>query len=439
MSSTVAAVVFAVLSTTVLIAVAAVLARLVILTGVAVIVALLSRSWTRYLLLVLVVFLFSAMARRIFPGPSNDPAAFIPTLLLLPAAFVAFRDRLPGHQLAFLGTLLFALAFSFGQPLAGLVTFTAVAFPVLAGSVFRARLSELWILRALTLGLLPVGAYGIYQYFRTPSFDREWQIRNSFVSAGIPGTSDFRPWSTLPSPGTLAVVCVIGIIVLITRRDTGWWRWLNYTVLTLLVAVLAVGKVRAAWLALAVVLVYLVLARSVRLRNLVIAVLGIGLLIAVVPGADDAVLGIKDRALTLTSLSDDPSAEARLGLLDVAANAALQVPSGLGAASAGSRISGEFLGLDNGYVSALVEGGPVYLLGTLLLLVGQFRLSRSTAARGVVLAVALSNLGGFVITGITGFLLFLLSGRARDEVGVRAPARTDGHRGRALSAPPPVR
>ena len=72
--------------------------------------------------------------------------------------------------------------------------------------------------RSLLLGSLAVGAYGIYQFFFLPEWDRQWMIDLDAHPFGIPEAFHVRVFSTLNSPATCAAYMMTGLIMLFALK-----------------------------------------------------------------------------------------------------------------------------------------------------------------------------------------------------------------------------
>ncbi|MEA5616722.1 O-antigen ligase domain-containing protein [Cronbergia sp. UHCC 0137] len=73
------------------------------------------------------------------------------------------------------------------------------------------------IQRVFLLGVLVMGAYGIYQFVVAPEWDRYWLMESEmFTSAGNPLPFEMRVWSTMHSPGPFGTVMQAGLLLLFT-------------------------------------------------------------------------------------------------------------------------------------------------------------------------------------------------------------------------------
>jgi len=65
--------------------------------------------------------------------------------------------------------------------------------------------------------VLILGAYGVYQFFVAPEWDRYWLVQSKmFTSVGHPIPFGMRVWSTLHSPGPFGTVMMTGLLLLFT-------------------------------------------------------------------------------------------------------------------------------------------------------------------------------------------------------------------------------
>jgi hypothetical protein len=72
--------------------------------------------------------------------------------------------------------------------------------------------------RSLLFGSLAVGAYGIYQFFILPGWDKQWMIDLDAHPFGIPEPFHVRVFSTLNSPATCAAYMMTGLILLFSLK-----------------------------------------------------------------------------------------------------------------------------------------------------------------------------------------------------------------------------
>lgn len=353
-------------------------------------------------------FVFFATVRRMYPAPdpNSDPAALGPFLIALPLAVQGLRERLHLSVRAYLGWLAVTV------PLAGLAVGIAGAFnslvPLLAAAAISAHNSRLelfvrWLLRASLVAF----SYGTLQFFYLFPWDAQW-LANSRIrfSAGIPGTSTFRPFATLPAPGTGAVLAAVVIVLAVSelgRRHSS--LLLRSCVVGVALPYLAFTQVRSVWIGLVFALIVMLLRRGAGGARRVVVITAAGILLLQVPVIQQT---LAPRIQTLQSPTNDVSYNSRLNLLrDVPA---LLTPfgAGLGTSSAGSRASGD-RSLDNGYVVVLAESGVVGL-GLLLWMLTVLALRSEPAAYPLLVFLLVINLAGFSLGNVSGLVLFALAG-----------------------------
>jgi hypothetical protein len=97
--------------------------------------------------------------------------------------------------------------------------------------------------KVLMWGILIMGAYGIYQYFFLPEWDRLWLINANFNTAGNPAPRDIRVWSTLNSGEPFAAFMAAGLILISDSRSPIFKSSILAGYITFLLAL-----VRSAWL-----------------------------------------------------------------------------------------------------------------------------------------------------------------------------------------------
>ena len=113
--------------------------------------------------------------------------------------------------------------------------------------------------RSFLFGVFVMGAYGLYQFFVLPGWDRDWLAgvigEGTGLSFGLPEPMQVRVFSTMNSSGTLAPVLMAGLLLLFAMRG-----WKTIPVALVGYATFLLTMVRAAWfgwfVGLALLLVY---------------------------------------------------------------------------------------------------------------------------------------------------------------------------------------
>lgn len=354
--------------------------------------------------------MFFALARRVFPSPTpaTDVAAIFPFIVAAPLAWRGLRDRAPLSVVCFLGWSAATFVLAFGSPLVGVAGVANLAVPMGIG-LAAARLPD--GTAALRRSVVVTGAmaatYGIVQYISPFAWDVRWQRDSKFLSTGRIGTTGFRPFATLPSPGTMAVVAaVVVLLVVLPSPPVGGivraWAGCACGVVLLLT------QVRSVWIATAAAVLVAAAGSGRRAgRTIGVVVLLAFVLVLVVPSKTALV----ERAKTLSSPGSDRSYSARTDLLRSAAALATPFGEGIGQYSAGNRVVGG-RALDNGYLVVLGETGIIglalltWVLGTAI---------RSASRRDYPFFVFLLivNAAGLAIGGIGAILLWSTCGLQR--------------------------
>jgi hypothetical protein len=264
----------------------------------------------------------------------------------------------------------YAVGIAAGNLVAATYTFTEFALPALVGlwvatyaepaSAFYDRIATVLLALAAVLGV-----YAFYQFAVPPPWDLAWLERTKLVSIGIPAPFQFRPFSTLNSPGIFADFLTAAILFNLPRvRGANPLRVLQLVIVT---ATLALTMVRSDWIAcFAGMIVYIALSPG-KVKNLSI----VGTLVVVVTvfaanapallGSGIAGNDLQHRFATFTDLETDSSYRDRQQYFGAALTTAIDQPTGAGlgvlgtAAKLGS--AGKTVDFDNGYIARFTEMG----------------------------------------------------------------------------------
>jgi lysylphosphatidylglycerol synthetase-like protein (DUF2156 family) len=183
--------------------------------------------------------------------------------------------------------------------------------------------------KSFLYGLLVTGAYGIYQFFVLPDWDRLWMLNVQIGAFGGVDAMKTRAFSTMNDPAIFAAVMASGLLLLLNLK--GKLRLLSAAcgfcglILTL---------TRASWLSLGAGCIYLMfrLGMRARLRLALAAFTCIVCLVGIaqIPGVNQIV---EDRIATLTQPGEDISFESRIEGHEQALRALAQEPWGEGVGS----------------------------------------------------------------------------------------------------------
>lgn len=264
--------------------------------------------------------------------------------------------------------------------------------------------------RFLTWSTLIVGVYGVAQFYIVPPWDALWMDNAPMNSIGVPEPFEIRVFSTLNSPGPMAVFLAAALLYLAGARHA--WR---VPAQVAGYAALALSLVRSAWLAWLLGIVLVVAAGRSRARTTaVIAVIAIAVCALQLSGPMQQV--VADRLDETREGRQDDSLVERLALhrAMVPALAGEAIGNGLGATGNAST-----LGTDSSTGLAVLDSGlidfgyslglPAGLLALGALWYGGLELARAGLRRGVV--------GAEIIAGGASVLVQLLFGNALAGVG----------------------
>ena len=307
---------------------------------------LFARSRTIYIEFVFWLWFLSPLLRRLV----DYKAGFVLTNPLLLASFLA--TSVSGYVLLTRMRMLNrTIALPFACALGGIFFGTVVGltrYPVMA--VAQAVLN--WIVpvlfafflyaerdryqeykkpieRSLLLSSLVVGAYGIYQFFVLPAWDKQWMIDLDAHTFGVPEAFHLRVFSTLNSPATCAAYMMTGLIMLFALKGKLKTLAAPAAFLTFLLT-----SSRSSWIGLLFGIGYLTLQLSSKARFRVIAGLLACVMLMVVatqlPVIDDVV---STRLRSFTDPAKDVSYNERVGGHILAFQRVLEEPMGEGMGS----------------------------------------------------------------------------------------------------------
>lgn len=379
------------------------------------------------------LFAVSPLLRRLADlGAGYDPAGLMLlgplAALLVPAAELRALLRRGaawpegGAPLVLMGlcaTYGVAVSLVLGQLLPALTAAVKLAAPMLFGVWVQRRAAAgegeaiaAAVGRAFLLALPAMGLYGLFQYLDPQPWDRAWMLHSGMDSIGVPEPFQVRVFATMNSPTSFAACAACGLLLAGFGR-AGWLRAL--VALPALVGLL-LSQVRAAWIGLAVGLLWCALFPRTRARAGWLA-LAVPAAILVAVSSPDLSEVVTRRLETLGgSVGEDGSGAARLGQFVAIYAAADELLPGLGLAVVAAGPPGLRV-LDGELAVAWVRmglvAGTVYLLA-LAWAGGQAlaRVARRPEAGPVVLGAALAALLAqapliTVASAETGFLFWL--------------------------------
>lgn len=353
-------------------------------------------------------FFFWALVRRLLPAadPSVDPAAIVPYLVALPLALRGLRVQKPPAIVVLAAWASLAALLSF-RPVIGAAGWLNFVAPLLGAFAVSRIPSGPEILARWTVVCGSIAAtYGVVQYIVPFRWDAQWLASAHFVSVGAFGRTTFRPFATLPAPGTAAVLTALVILLVLFRRELYEPSLpMRIWALTACTLFLLVGQVRTAWIAFALAALLGFLARRGQSGLQVVTCI----VVAVVALSFAPQAGIvAKRASTLTNLDADTSFRGRVAFLRDASRLVTPFGSGLGTRSSASRVEGD-QSIDSGYLVVLAETGLVGL-GVLLWALGDAARRARAAHLAFFGFLVVSSFAGFMFGGLVGLLLWASCG-----------------------------
>ncbi|MEA2376308.1 MAG: hypothetical protein QOD13_215 [Thermoleophilaceae bacterium] len=304
----------------------------------------------------------------------SDPLSLAP---FLATSAVAGLELLRFHVPTVIRRILLVAAggFALGLPVglvhgatSGMYAFVAYLAAVAAavlGVGERTSARDSTLRRVLLYGIPPVAAYAIYQHVAgLPQWDQAWLDATKFGSIGISEGEPVRSFASLNSPGTLASLLGLSLLMFLTVHRV---RWITVIGLVLICVAISFTFVRSAWLAMIVAgIAHVIASRGESAR----VVFGAAALIVVAALALSPVSStahqVVERFKTVKNLGQDTSANERQATFSETLPVALRAPIGHGLGSAGeaTKLQGESLlrAPDNGYLALMYQVGPVGFL-----------------------------------------------------------------------------
>ncbi|HET7489521.1 MAG TPA: hypothetical protein VFJ85_16460 [Acidimicrobiales bacterium] len=354
--------------------------------------------------LTVATFMFWSLVRRLLPAsaPTVDPAAIVPFLVALPLGLRGLRVRKPPAVLFLVAWASFTAVVSL-RPLVGLAGWLNFVLPLLAAFAVTAIPTGTAVLVRWTVVCGAAAAtYGIAQYLVPFRWDAQWLANVNFVSVGGFGKATFRPFATLPAPGTAAVVSAIVILLVVFKRDefdpsplVRAWALSASTLFLLLV------QVRTAWIACICALLVGLLSQRGQSAMRVLACIAVA--VAALSMAPQSTV-VARRAQTFTHLASDDSFRGRIAFIKAAPRLLTPFGTGLGTRSSASRVEAD-QSIDAGYLVVLAEMG---LVGLGLLLWVLADTARRTTAGGLpfLALLVVCSMAAMVFGGLVGLVLW---------------------------------
>jgi hypothetical protein len=269
--------------------------------------------------------------------------------------------------------------------------------------------------RSFLYGILLMGAYGIYQFFTLPDWDKFWLLNVQLNSFGAVEAQEIRVFSTMNAPAIFAAVSASGLLLLFCIK--GKLRLLS-AACGFLALMLTMG--RASWLSLLAGFIFLAtkLEMRQRLRLAIAAFACVVFMLAAfqIPVIQNAV---QKRIQTMSDPDQDVSYSARVEGHEVALAQIAQEPfgEGLGSTDAAHNTEGDddFIGPHDstvleflyslGWIGTLIYGVGLVMLG--------FRMMRAgradpfvLASQAIVIGLVAQSLLNSIMLGVLGFMVW---------------------------------
>lgn len=269
--------------------------------------------------------------------------------------------------------------------------------------------------RSFLFGTLITGAYGIYQFFMLPDWDRLWMLNVQLNSFGAVEAMQIRAFSTMNAPAIFAAVTACGLLIIFNLK--GKLRLLaagsGFIGLMLTVS-------RASWLSLAAGGVYLMMRSGMRQRvRLALSVFACGIFLigmTQIPTVHDLLM---QRVESFSDPSQDVSFSARVSGHEQAFRQLAQEPFGEGIGSTDTKHNTEgdddIIGPhDSTILESLYSlgwvGSLVYAFGLASLAIQLMRIKRrdsfTASAQAILIGFAAQCLLNSVMIGVLGFMVW---------------------------------
>lgn len=272
------------------------------------------------------------------------------------------------------------------------------------------------IQKAFRWGVLTMGAYGVVQLLTAPDWDAQWMINSQMGSIGTPEPLNLRVFSTMNSPGPLAVALVAGLLLMMGQR--GLWVWLASVVGYLC---LFFSMARSAWLSWLVGFSLLALKNRAQAGKVILVLtLVTACFLLLLPGTTKD--SIYTRLQSFGDLQSDSSYQDRQNGYGQMVTTVLSDPLGVGLGGVDLIVEQHDEGLgarDSGVLEIVLSlgwcGGAVYLSALGLILTGLFGTGRThpdfyLVATSISVAVIAELLLGSIMREVSGVVLWGFAG-----------------------------
>jgi len=271
------------------------------------------------------------------------------------------------------------------------------------------------ISKSFLFGVLLTGAYGIYQFFELPDWDRTWMLNVQMNSFGTIEAMKIRAFSTMNAPAIFAAVMACGLLLLFNQNG----------ILRLLSAgcgfiALMLTMSRASWLSIVAGGIYLTTQMEMRQRaRMAMALVACGAFLfglSRIPAVSDLMW---QRIESFSGPSEDVSYSARIEGHQEALREIAQEPFGEGLGSTdtahGTEGDDDIIGPHDSTILEFLYslgwiGTLIYALGLGSLGVQMMRAGRGDpfvlSAKAIVIAFLAQCLLNSVMLGVLGFMVW---------------------------------
>mgnify|MGYP005992211021 CR=1 FL=1 len=317
--------------------------------------------------------------RRIMAGDlgriGNDPLAMLPLAIVLIVVVRTLLEPRPidrrtaTENICYLMAGLTSVTY-FVNPNVSMAAMyasgIAIVTWILIGLITAGRVPDVWPLIYQTFPYVGavIGAYGIFQFFFLPKWDRAWMIASKLNSIGAPLPEQVRVFGTAESPGPYAIVLGLCLIVTLERSisERGLTRLHMIGIACLLIAPLALTAVRTGMLGIVLAGAFMsirCLKGAKRFVPIIASALIYTVLVVAVRLFSRTSSVLTEGRLSEFDAANDNSLQSRLELL---ASVPQHLTNPLGQGVTVNSESGQSGSLDNAFIDILVRNGPVVAL-----------------------------------------------------------------------------
>lgn len=287
--------------------------------------------------------------------------------------------------------------------------------------------------RSFIYGLIIMGAYGVYQFFTLPDWDKLWMLNVQLNSFGAVEAQEIRVFSTMNAPAIFAAVSASGLLLLFCTK--GRLRLLS-AACGFLALILTMS--RASWLSLIAGFIFLATRLDMRQRFR-LAIAAVACVVFLFGALQVPVIQnvVSKRIRTFSDPSQDVSYSARIEGHETAFRSLAQEPFGEGIGSTDSAHNTEgdddFIGPHDSTVLEFLYslgwiGTSIYAVGLGMLCVRMAGAGRSDpfvlASQAIVIGFIAQSLLNSVMIGVLGFMVWTFASMTLARVELTEEERT---------------